>query len=323
MMARSSSVSFASIFLVSLLIASVYAKELDVVGKTDIVAGALNGPYAFTRPEGQRFFYMYVPSSYVSERALPLIIYFHGFSGNWSQGIDLDQPIDAEANEYVLALPAGTPSTDGGLLGWNAGACCLFNTSTLVDDVMFTRIMLKTISGLVNVSSFYAMGWSNGGMMTERLACEAADLFDGAAADASAVVLNGNATVDGLTVCDNAFGNSHINYIHFHATADIVVPWIGSSGVPGFPSALEDMSRWVRRNGCDDLPMQTFNDHKNFTNLLWPKCRSNTFVDFMSVTFAGHWWWSKRNSGFSTADYIMKAFTQARNGQRPAKLARV
>ena len=286
----------------------------DVNVSDDIVIGGMNGPIIFTRPEGQRFFYFYVPSTYSPEQPLPLIIYFHGYSGNWTQGVDLNQTADAESNSYIIAFGAGTPSEEGRhVLGWNGGRCCLFNTTIPVDDVTYARIVVAETSKLVAVAKnrVYAMGWSNGGFMAERLGCEAWDLFNGVAADASAVIL-GDGYEDGLSKCDTAFQGGHIDYIHFHGTIDTVVPWIGGHDTrERLPSVLENISRWVARNGCDQMQKQTYNDGKNFTNLLWPNCRNQTSVELMTVWFAPHAWWSVGNSNFSTADYIMKSFTKS------------
>lgn len=64
----------------------------------------------------------------------------------------------------------------------------------------------------------------SGGMMTERLGCEASDLFAGLVPDASAVIL-GQGGDAGLKQCDQSFGSSAVNYLHFHGTGDSVVPW--------------------------------------------------------------------------------------------------
>ena len=286
----------------------------DNDGSNDVVIGGMNGPIIFTRPEGQRFFYFYVPSTYSPDQPLPLIVYFHGYGGNWTQGVDLNQTIDAEANSYVIAFGVGTPSEEGRhVLGWNGGRCCLFNTTISVDDVAYARIVVAETSKLVAVAKnrVYAMGWSNGGYMAERLGCEAWDLFNGVAPDASAVIL-GDGYEDGLSKCDTAFKGGHIDYIHFHGTIDTVVPWIGGHDTrERLPSVLENISRWVARNGCDQMQKQTYNDGKNFTNLLWPNCRDQTSVELMTVWFAPHAWWSIGNSNFSTADYIMKSFTKS------------
>lgn len=307
---------------VALFCAVTIATLVTFVSSNAIIVGGLNGPINFSRPEGERLFYFYVPSTYTPNKPLPFIIYFHGYSGNWTQGVTFNQTVDAEANGYIIAFGQGTPSAEiGHSLGWNGGTCCLFNTTILVDDVAYAKTIVKLASYRVAIAAnrVYAMGWSNGGYMSERLGCEAWDVFKGVAPDASAVII-GNGYEDGLSRCDAAFQGGHIDYIHFHGTIDTVVPWIGGHDTrERLPSVLENLSRWVARNGCDSVQKETFNDRKNFTNILWPNCRGYTTVEMVTVSFAPHFWWTFGNSGFSTADYIMKAFTMRFMQRRNAR----
>jgi poly(3-hydroxybutyrate) depolymerase len=222
----------------------------------DIVVGDMNGPVFFRRPEGRRFFYFYVPSTYTPAHPLPLIIYFHGYTANWTEGVVWNQTVDAEMNGYIIAFGEGTPSAEGHHpLGWNSGTCCLFNTTIPVDDVTYAKLVVALVAGRVSIATdrVYAMGGSNSGAMVERLGCEAWDVFVGVAAVASVVIL-GNGYEDGLAQCDAAFKGGQIDYIHFHGTHDTIVPWIGGhDNRERFPSTLENLSRWVARNGCDSV----------------------------------------------------------------------
>ena len=185
----------------------------------DIVPGQLN-QFNLSRPEGQRTFYLYVPSYYGQNKTgMPLALFFHGYSGSWQQGVGFNMTDVAERMGWLLALPQGTLSIQN-YLGWNAGSCCLFNDTSIVDDVEFTRMAVRAIESavLVDARRRYAMGWSNGAMMSERLACEASDLFAGVAADEGAVVLSQTGVEDSQLLCDAAFGEKRINYLHFHGT---------------------------------------------------------------------------------------------------------
>ena len=191
----------------------------------DLTPGKLNA-MNFTRPEGQRLFYLYVPSTYDASKAYPLFFYFHGYQGDWAQGaVELNMTDDAERAGYFAIFGRGTFASSG-QRGWNGGVCCLFNTSTIVDDVQFARTALAMVQAAANIDAkrVYTTGWSNGGFMSERLGCEAADIFAGVAADASAVgILPGGEA--GLASCDKSFGLSSLDYLHFHGTADSVVSW--------------------------------------------------------------------------------------------------
>jgi polyhydroxybutyrate depolymerase len=140
----------------------------------------------------------------------------------------------------------------------------VYNASSIVDDVEFTRQALQLIKKTVNVDPerVYAMGWSNGGFMTERLMCETPELWAGICADASAVGLLPGGR-EGQRLCDGSFGSSRVNYIHFHGTADPAVSWTGSFSANGtvvVPAALDDLARWLTRMDCTRRLHQTYND---------------------------------------------------------------
>jgi hypothetical protein len=64
--------------------------------------------------------------------------------------------------------------------------------------------------------------------------------------------------------------DGQIDYVHFHGTLDIVVLWVdGHDTRERPPLVFEDFSRWVTRNGCDNVQMQIYNDGKNFMNIRW------------------------------------------------------
>ncbi len=279
--------------------------------------------FNLSRPEGTREFWLYVPSNYFTlsaPAAYPLALYFHGYGigpplqNGYHQGIYLNFTADAEKAGYLIAFPNGTPSQQG-YLSWNAGRCCKsFNSSMVyVDDVAFTRAMVKTIeaNARVDPTRRYAMGWSNGGMMTERLACEAPELWAGIAADASGVVL-GDTVEEGHAMCDASFNGSSLNYFYLKGTADPTLPWTGTAvGNPnGWPSALDDIARWSQRLGCSSLVKSTYNDGE-FSNLVWPQCRNGTQIEFMTVRNGVHQWWTLYNDPgfrFETTKYVLAFF---------------
>ena len=79
-----------------------------------------------------------------------------------------------------------------------------------VDDVGFIRALVSYLHSLVNIDArrIYATGMLNGGILSHRLACEAADVF--AAIGPVAGTLN-------FPACDPS---QPISVIEFHDTAD-------------------------------------------------------------------------------------------------------
>src|SRR5260370_26596224 len=62
---------------------------------------------------------------------------------------------------------------------WNGGACCGNAQSMGLDDVALIRAIFDAVGSHVNIDRgrVFTTGFSNGGYLSYRLACDAADLF--------------------------------------------------------------------------------------------------------------------------------------------------
>jgi hypothetical protein len=93
----------------------------DPIGSTAAPMPVLN--ISFPRPEGTRWFYLYVPQSLMNSKTpVPLVFYFHGFTGDATNGLGAIPEV--ESFGYVLISGEGTPGlffNDTALLSWNAG----------------------------------------------------------------------------------------------------------------------------------------------------------------------------------------------------------
>ena len=114
---------------------------------------------------------MHVPNSYPTDRRVPLVIRFHGLSGNGGAEINSGYRGVADREGFILAAPSGV----GG--AWNVGPCCTNDSS--VDDVVFAKAIVEDVARVANIdrSRVYATGFSMGGGMTHYLACHASDTF--------------------------------------------------------------------------------------------------------------------------------------------------
>lgn len=170
-----------------------------------------------------------------------------GFAVVYPEGYDIGQPLSIPD---LGPLPWGVP----GGKSWNAGACCgdASVKKPPRQDVQFIRDLIAHLRQEFEIDEtrIYATGMSNGGFMTNRLACEARELF-AAVAPVSGVIANQTSTYFGggeAYPCPDH--NPPLPVITFHGTWDPLVPWDGNP-LFGFPSITEHVDRLMRLNGLD------------------------------------------------------------------------
>ena len=123
-----------------------------------------------TQSLGDRTYRVNVPPGLAGEH-VPLLLSLHGFGGNASQ---VEQHTGwtpfARANGFIVAYPQGRPSENGG--AWDP-----YSASSA--DVAFLRDVVSEISArwCVDPARVHLDGWSNGAVMSQRMACAAPDVF--------------------------------------------------------------------------------------------------------------------------------------------------
>jgi polyhydroxybutyrate depolymerase len=222
-----------------------------------------------------RTFAVHVPASYDPARGTPLILNFHGYTSNSSQEALLSKMnAKSDAAGYIVVYPQGTGSSPG----WNAGACCGEAATMHVDDVGFVNAILDTLEAelCVDPHRVFSTGMSNGGFLSHRLACELPGRI-------AAV-----APVAGVMAMPTCTPSRPISVMHFHGTADNVVPYGGNAN-SGFPSVADTIAGWVTRDQCTDAPAVSFEKGDS-------KCEAHTHcaggaeVILCTVDGGGHTW---------------------------------
>ncbi len=176
------------------------------------------------------------------DEAMPLVLSLHGYGAD-AKGQDQYFALAERVTDYGFALitPQGT-TDDRGNRFWNAtDGCCNFHNSD-VDDHAWLSSLVAEARDLVDVSGVYVVGFSNGGFMAYRLAC---DGLDGLVAIAS---LAGSSFGDPERCADA----SPISVLQVHGDADQNIPYEGTLEYDGgYPGAEELVNRWAQRAGCD------------------------------------------------------------------------
>jgi polyhydroxybutyrate depolymerase len=189
---------------------------------------------------------LHVPNTYTGNEPVPLLFDFHGLGGNGQNQRNGSSFVAAtESEAVIMAFPTGTNDGSGGVPGngWNVGETCC----ALGDDVALTRAMVAEIQSLACIDSkrIYATGFSNGGGLSYKLACDAADII-AAVAPASFDLSEDNA--------DDCQPSRPISTVAQRGTNDFAVPFEGGltpvNNLTVFLGARANFEKWNELNGC-------------------------------------------------------------------------
>jgi polyhydroxybutyrate depolymerase len=197
-----------------------------------------------------RSYLVHVPPTYDPHEPTPVVVNLHGAYANGAiQAAFSGMNPKADSAGFLAVYPNG----------WGIGTVMLFFNAWGTpgangqppDDVKFVATLLDDLAGVANVDPrrVFATGMSNGGMMCYRLAAELSDRIAAIAA------------VSGTQCIPNANPTRPVPVMHFHGTADTIVPPAGPP--PRTPKFLtyksvdETMRIWAKIDGCPEEPTVT------------------------------------------------------------------
>jgi polyhydroxybutyrate depolymerase len=230
-----------------------------------------------------RSYLLHIPPGINGLHIVPVVFAFHGM---------LSGPIEIKATtglndiadqaSFIAVYPRGT-GTNGGALFWNAGLCCGFASTKNMDEITFVQqilVDLKTII-VIDTKRIYATGFSNGAMLSYRLACEMSDTF-------AAI-----APVSGVLVYSPCQPQQPVSVMHVHGLRDEVLPYAGGGLlIPGgSPSVEEGIATWVQLDGCTGSPKVEI--QKNIwiiTHTVYDTCKAATAIELYTLDSLTHDW---------------------------------
>lgn len=226
-----------------------------------------------------RDFYYYTPTTWNGADELPLLIVLHGLTQSAGGIMAITGFNDiAEANQFIVVYPDGINNA------WNAN----MNVSVSQEDDLGFIEELAThfqTNFATNALRQYLCGFSNGGFMSHKIACE------------SSMCFAGMATVSGGmsdTVYQNCNPSYAPNILHIHGTLDAVVPYGGSitTGV-----SVDDMLEfWQNHLACDLTPTFSAMPNPNLLDLSHPErysytnCNPEGQLEHIKIVGGGHQW---------------------------------
>jgi len=203
-----------------------------------------------------RIYDLHVPPSYDGATPIPLVLDIHGWLSSKS-GQRYFSGIEAlsDAEDFAVVWPQGLFGMPGDPErynppagpSWNAGSCCGAAVVERPDDVGFLRTLVEAVAREVEIDRrrVYATGLSNGGALSQRLACEAADLVAAAAPVSFPIA---------LVPIGSCAPSRPIAVLTFQGLTDVLIPYDGGGAV-SVPSAAESFAHWRVSSGCgSDAP---------------------------------------------------------------------
>ena len=273
----------------------------------------------------ERTYIVHVPGGFEPGKAAPLVLALHGGGGSGDRTDDLMKltPV-ADREHFVVAFPDGIGHN------WNDGRKDGGSEAHEkdIDDVGFLRGLIDELSSKLPIDPkrVYAMGISNGAMMSGRLACDLSDRI------AAVGLVAGSGPVGLGEMCKPV---RPVPFLAFNGTKDRLVPYNGGTIPALLPwrdhgtviSVAELKSVWLNDNGCSPTPVVTElpdTDTRDDTRVIreaYGSCKAGADVVFYRVEGGGHTWpggrqylperWvGKTNRDVSASDVIWRFFSE-------------
>src|SRR5262245_12638912 len=212
-----------------------------------------------------RSYLLHVPPGYDGSKPVPLVVDIHGWNSNADQQRALSgMRTLSNATGFLVAYPEGVNAA------WNAKICC---GNPNLDDVGFIRAVVADVAAAGNVDPrrVYVTGLSNGGAMSQRLACDAADLFAAAAPMAFPLAYNP------ATGCQPSRSMPVLTVM---GLTDMLVLYDGGD----FGTAAGTLSYWHDVNACSAATPEVRDERGKSRCEYYTECANGVQVGLCSVT---------------------------------------
>jgi len=229
-----------------------------------------------------RSYLIHLPRSLRSNKAFPVVFVLHGGQSNARQMERYTGLSDiADGEEFLVVYPEGINRH------WNDGR----DAAPQVDDVGFVVALLEQLKERYNIDMkrIYATGISNGGMFSQRLACELSGSFAAIASVAASMP---------ETQFRRCNPSRPISVLMMHGTADPLISYEGGAMPAGtlggnVVSVRKVIDFWSAKDRCKrqitiDLPDRDLADGTTTRRDRYVQCAAGTEVVLYTLIGGGH-----------------------------------
>jgi len=236
-----------------------------------------------------RDYMVFLPKNYTGTQSFPLVIYLHSYGWTAQQGMSYTKlNLVADTAGFIVAYPSGNPN-------WNSGIAD--NPEWPIpddDDVGFINALIDTLGNHYSIDTkrVYACGYSNGGFMAYKLACELSNRI-------AAIASVGGVMTESTTAGCNPVHTMPV--LDIHGTEDW---WVPFDGTGEWKSVNITLNYWTGYNNCLEvdtvsLPDVYEADECTVVKISYTNCTNNSRVILYKVINGGHTWPGAGLPGFS------------------------
>lgn len=222
-----------------------------------------------------RTFLIHLAPSY-GKQPQAIVINYHGYN-NTAQRTAQRTNMGAVADEsgFIVIYPQGVDNPPS----WNAGIGS-FGPTGDADDVQFTRDLISYLEHnyCVDAHRIYVTGYSLGGGMAYRIACELSNQIAAFATVAGAFYrIPGGCNL-----------SRPVPLLEIHGQADQFAPYNGNTFM-GMSAVQAYLNFWLERDKCK-LANQVIFQKADVTGLEWTQCANGAVIQHYRISDGGHVW---------------------------------
>lgn len=225
----------------------------------------------------ERSYRVVTPSSYQEGVDLPLVVMLHGYRDRGKQ-IEFYSGMSnlGEQESFIALYPEGLSRS------WNGDFCCGESRQNSIDDVGFIDTLIDQVAQDygIDAGKIFVAGFSNGGILAQKLVNERPDRFAGAA-----IVMSGSGSDDQSL----EISNSRTPILFMHGENDTYVPLNENSPTRSgfnFNTRKETIEKWRQTQQCGTNPQTTQNDI--FTKESY-SCEESSLVSYIYKDTSHQW----------------------------------
>lgn len=262
-----------------------------------------------------RQYRIYFPEGYTASKSYSLVVGLHGLWGNMHEfpNAVADFHRIADTADIILVYPQGLDNPPPLGTGWNSSAGMLgLYPSDGINDVGFINAVTDSMQANYPIvkEQTYLFGFSNGGFMAQKIACEANERY---AAIASIAGTLGNKIRD-------CHPERKVPIIHFHGTFDINVSYFNP---PMGKSVSSLLKLWSTNYNCSGKEVIDVPDIKpdgyHIEHIVYQDCDER--LEHFKVYNAFHVLLHKNSNDISYPEEMWRFFTYKKDTSVPTSIS--